>query len=145
MPRSSCSGKSRAASGPVKGRGGGQGGDGVVAVEVYAAFAAKGEHYLRAPLADALDQHRDQLGGVVSGKLAVGEMEDFAASDPEDLSGGGKLGAPQLGQFIAARRIAAVGGRLALGEADDRGLDAGRMGHEQRSAKCAALVVGVRR
>jgi hypothetical protein len=77
-------------------------------------------------------------------ELAIGVIEDFAARDSQYLSGGKKLGAAHMGKLFAAGRIASIGGRLALGEADYSRLYASGVGHEQRASKGTGFIVGMR-
>ena len=129
--------------GPVDGGGGEEGDHAVVGVGVAGAVAAEGEDDLGAIGADAFDKQGGGLGEVGELKLAVLVVEHLVVGDAEDRAGCGELGAAHLAQLGGGGGGAAIGGGLAVGEAEDGGLDATLGGEHQCSAEAEALVVGM--
>ena len=82
-------GEALGGAGPVEGRGGYRGGDGVVCVGVEGAVAAEGEDDVRAEEADALDEVAGEVGEAGELELAVLVVEDFVLPDAEEFAGGG--------------------------------------------------------
>jgi hypothetical protein len=62
----------------------------------------------------------------------------------EDIAGGGELGAAHAAELFGGGGVAAVGRGLAVGEADDVGLDAAVSGEGQDASKGKAFVVRMR-
>ena len=74
-------------------------------------------------------------------ELAVGIVEHLAVRDAEDFAGLGKLGTPQLGQFLVCSCRSAIARSRTGGQADHRGLDTTLSIEQQRAAKGTGLVV----
>jgi len=116
---------------------------GVVGVRVYCAIAPEGEHDVGFPSADTLDQHGRSGGEIGKLELPILVVENLAMVDVEDFARGDELVAPELAKVFVRFGSDPVGGGLAVGKADDRGLDARLMGEHQSAAKAEAFVVGV--
>ena len=63
--------------------------------------------------------------------------------DVEDFAGGEELRAAHLAEVLVGGGTDAIGGGLAVGEADDGGLNASLGGEHESTAEGEALVVGV--
>jgi hypothetical protein len=113
----------------------------VVGVGVACAVAAEGEYDLGAIGADALYEQSRGLGEVGELELGVLIVEYLVMGDVEDIAGGGKFLAAHAAKFGGGGSGTAVGSGLAVGEAEDGGLDATLGGEHERTAEAEALVI----
>jgi hypothetical protein len=138
------SGEALGRAGPVEGRGGYRGGDGVVGVGVDGAVAAEGDDDVGAEDADALDEVAGEVGEAGELELAVLVIEDFVVADAEEFAGGGEFGAAKLAKLGCGLSGAVIGAGAAVGDADEAGFDAALGGLGESAAKGKALIVGMR-
>ena len=95
---------------------------------------------------EAADVRDEDAGEGVEGferELAVVVVEDLVVGDAEDLAGGFELGAAGLAELLVGGGVAAVGGGLTVGEAEDGDFDAAGGVEREGSAEAEAFVVGV--
>ena len=131
--------------GPVEGRGGYGGGNGVVGVGVDGAVAAEGDDDVRAEDANALDEVAGEIGEAGELELPVLIVEDLVLVDAKEFAGGGELGAAKLAELRGGLGGAVIGAGAAVGDADEAGFNAALGGEGEGAAKGKALVVGMRR
>lgn len=128
---------------PLEGGGRQEGDHGVICMGVGRPVAPERKDDVWPIAADAFDQKGSGLGKVDELHLSVVVIEHLGMRDAENLAGSGKLPAthePQLGRRGCC---AAVGGSLAIGEANNRGFDACFGSEHKRSAESEALIIGV--
>ncbi len=119
------------------------GDDGVVGVGVGRSVHAEGEHDVGAKDADALDEFSGELGEVSVLELGVVVVEHLVVVDAEDVAGCCELGAAELAELFGGVGVAAIGAGLAVGEAEDVGLDTAGCGECECATEGEALIVGV--
>ncbi len=139
------SGEAFGVAGPVEGRGGYGGGDGVVGVGVEAAVAAEGEDDVRAQGADALDEVAGEVREAGELELAVLVVEDLVFVNAEDVAGGGEFGAAKLAELGGGLSGAVIGAGAAVGDADEAGFNAALGGEGESATEGKTFVVGMRR
>ena len=106
------------APGPVKGKRGEDGSQGVISVAGHAAFRAEGHDHLRAEFADMLRQFPHYFVEVLPVKLAIGVVQNHRIRDFENLARSGEFLAPHRHQFLVITRAAAMRGCLSGREAN---------------------------
>src|SRR5260370_4478515 len=71
----------------------------------------------------------------------IGKVQHLAMADLQNLAGGGKFGAPHGRKFVVGPGSAAIGGRLAWGEAEDVSFDSSAGIAQQGPAKATRFIV----
>src|SRR5260370_23916823 len=73
----------------------------------------------------------------------MGIAPHLAMADLQNPAGGGKFGGPHGRKFVVGPGSAAIGGRLAWGEAEDVSFDSSAGITQQGPAKAARFIVGM--
>ena len=110
-------------------------------MEVYTAVSAKGQHDLRADCPNALGDDTGQRVEILLRQLSVGIMQDLMPSNAEHRARRGQLCTTHLAKLGIVSGLAAMVRRLAIRQAQQVGLDAVPVSHQQGPAEGSALVV----